>query len=169
MYAYALTSKEKFSIEYTVHQHNKMRTHNWPNLNTLITQKQDFFYKPLIRSVHFEYFLYVGYHDLMVVGKPIKKIHVKPTPKPYIVDKQIWLLKPSTSQGISHSKWICSELLDTKVLGLPQIPIEIPSTLDLSKMPHNKPTHWPFRAFHHFYFRSLLTHWHTMFYPLTST
>jgi len=36
-YVYALTLKENFSIEYSVHQHNKMRTHNLSNLDTLIT------------------------------------------------------------------------------------------------------------------------------------
>jgi hypothetical protein len=82
-YAYALTSKENFSIEYSVHQHNKMRTHNWPNLDTLITQEQDFFYRPLMDQLTLGILFYVGYRDLMVVGKPIKKIHVKPTSKPY--------------------------------------------------------------------------------------
>ncbi len=37
-YACAMTSKENSSMEFSVHQHCKIRTHNWPNLNTLLTQ-----------------------------------------------------------------------------------------------------------------------------------
>ncbi len=46
-YAYALTSNENLSIEYSMHLHNKIRTHNWLDLDSLLTQWQKTFYRPL--------------------------------------------------------------------------------------------------------------------------
>lgn len=82
-------SKSNFNIKYLVHQHQKMRTLILPDLDMITTLEQDLFLQTFDGPTHFEFSLYVGYHDLLVVddnplvvGNPTKKMHVKLIPKP---------------------------------------------------------------------------------------